>query len=524
MPIGHAIQAEINGQKENFAVYPFRGNFDGRDHTITGLTIGSKDKPADIYLSGLFGLAAGEHDTNLTPTDDERLVIIKNVKLKDVSINVESRYEANVGGIAAWAQNGFVIDNCSVQGTINAKTRESFARVGGLVGSALRGTITDCYTDTTINASTETSSVYAGGLAGMTNRSIQVNCYTLGDICADAESNNKATVGGLTGMSGGANINCYTYGNVESFVTTVDVGGINGRIAGIAVDYDCCYNGDASQKIAGKNVAAKKASGTVVGEEINTYSVSAEKMASDKFVKYLNDNKANMSAILKDVSTYLEDMTENNKEGLSHFLFYTGDGSDLNTWTKGRTSPVFTGATNIKVTYTKGDGCVKLDWTKIENAEKYAVCGCVSGKWRILAEGYGNSYVLKNLNAGTYYKVAVIAKKNGVWEKDMSNAIVVTPNAVAVKIYPEVTSIQYDETSHQFRLNWSAADKAEMYGIAVKLAGRWKVHAYTNAKTTVFTSPKLKAGSKYDIVVCAKVNGKWDISNIAGRAVKVTVK
>ena len=524
LPIGHAIQAEINGQKENFAVYPFRGNFDGRDHTITDLTIGSSEKPADIYLSGLFGLAAGEHDTNLTPTDDERLVIIKNVKLKDVSINVESRYEANVGGIAAWAQNGFVIDNCSVQGTINAKTRESFARVGGLVGSALRGTITDCYTNTNINASTGTSSVYAGGLAGMTNRSIQINCYTLGDICADAESNNKATVGGLTGMSGGTNINCYTYGNVESLVTTVDVGGINGRIAGIAVDYDCCYNADASQKIAGKNVSEKKASGTVVGEEKNTYSVSADKMASDKFAKYLNNNKINMSGILKDVSKYLEDMTENNKEGLSHFLFYTGDGSDLNTWTKGRTSPVFNNSTYIKVTYTKGDSCVKLDWTSADSAEKYAVCGYVSGKWRILAEGYGTSYVLKNLNAGTNYKLAVIAKKNGVWVKDLSNAIEVTPNVGVKHDYPEVTSIQYDEANHQFRLNWSAADKAEMYGIAVKVAGKWKVQAYTDAKTLSYTSAKLTAGSKFDAVICAKVNGKWDVSSINARSFRIIVK
>ena len=524
LPIGHAVQAEINGQKANFAVYPFRGNFDGRGHTITGLTIGSKEQPADVYLSGLFGLAAGEHNTNLTPTDDERLVIIRNVRLKNISINVKSRYEANVGGIAAWAQNGFVIDNCSVQGTINAKTEESFARVGGLVGSALRGTVTDCFTDTEINASTETSSVYAGGLAGMTNRSIQINCYTLGDICADAESNNKTTVGGLTGMSGGTNINCYTYGNVGSLVTTVDVGGINGRIAGIAVDHDCFYNSDAAQTIAGREAAEKRSSGTVVGEEINTYPVTAEKMASDKFVKHLNNNKENMTLILKDVSTYLEDMTENNKEGLSHFLFYTGDGSDLNSWTMGTKAPEFKNAAGIRVTYTGGDGCVKLDWSASENAEKYAVCGFVSGKWRILAEGYGTSYVLDDLSSGNYYKVAVIAKTNGVWSKDISNAVYVTPKAVEAHGYPEVFSVVYDENTHQFRLNWSAVDNAEMYGIAVKSAGKWKVQAYTDGDTTEFTSPKLRAGNKYEVVICAKVGGKWDISDIAGRSFTVTVK
>ena len=154
LPIGHAVQAEINGQKENFSVYPFRGNLDGRNHSISGLTIGSEKAPADIYLSGLFGLVAGEHETNLTPEAGERLVNIKNVKLRNVAINVDSRYETNVGGLVAWAQNGFVIDNCSVGGIINSKTRESFARIGGLVGSTLRGTITDCCTDVEINAET----------------------------------------------------------------------------------------------------------------------------------------------------------------------------------------------------------------------------------------------------------------------------------------------------------------------------------------------------------------------------------
>jgi hypothetical protein len=358
----------------------------------------------------------------------------------------------------------------------------------------------------------------------MTNRSIQINCYTLGDICADAESNNKTTVGGLTGMSGGTNINCYTYGNVGSLVTTVDVGGINGRIAGIAVDHDCFYNSDAAQTIAGREAAEKRSSGTVVGEEINTDPVTAEKMASDKFVKHLNNNKENMTLILKDVSTYLEDMTENNKEGLSHFLFYTGDGSDLNSWTMGIKAPEFKNAAGIRVTYTRGDGCVKLDWSASENAEKYAVCGFVSGKWRILAEGYGTSYVLDDLSSVNYYKVAVIAKTNGVWSKDISNAVYVTPKAVEAHGYPEVSSVVYDENTHQFRLNWSAVDNAEMYGIAVKSAGKWKVQAYTDGDTTEFTSPKLRAGNKYEVVICAKVGGKWDISDIAGRSFTVTVK
>ena len=284
---------------------------------------------------------AGVHDTNETPTEDERLVHIQNINLKNIAVNVNSRYEANAGGLVAWAQNGFVIDNCSVDGIINAKTKESFARIGGLVGSTLRGVITDCCTDVTVNASTETSSVYAGGLAGMTNRSAQVNCYTLGNISANAESNNKAMVGGLTGMSGGTNISCYTYGNIESLITTVDVGGINGRSVGIAADCECYFNSSAVYKTAGKEITEKSASGTLVGGEIRTSSKTSEEIASKDFAHILNANNADMTKIPQEDSAYLEDMTENNKEGLSHLLFYTNDGTDLNTWVKSDTAPVF---------------------------------------------------------------------------------------------------------------------------------------------------------------------------------------
>ena len=90
--------------------------------------------------------------------------------------------------------------------------------------------------------------------------------------------------------------------------------------------------------------------------------------------------------------------------------------------------------------------------------------------------------------------------------------------------YPKVTNIQYNTQYHQFKVNWSSVKGASQYGIAVKLAGRWKVQAYTDAYTTTFTSPKLKAGSSYQMVICAKVNGNWDITDINSRSFYVTVK
>ncbi|MBO4865403.1 MAG: carbohydrate-binding domain-containing protein [Ruminococcus sp.] len=89
--------------------------------------------------------------------------------------------------------------------------------------------------------------------------------------------------------------------------------------------------------------------------------------------------------------------------------------------------------------------------------------------------------------------------------------------------YPKVTKIEYSEKYHQFRLTWDAVDGAEKYGVAVYLAGKWKV-VDQNITTTTFTSPKLAAGQTYKMVVCAKINGSWDISKINSRAFTVTVK
>ncbi|MBR0529466.1 MAG: leucine-rich repeat domain-containing protein [Ruminococcus sp.] len=93
------------------------------------------------------------------------------------------------------------------------------------------------------------------------------------------------------------------------------------------------------------------------------------------------------------------------------------------------------------------------------------------------------------------------------------------PNTVS---YPEVTEIVYSEPYHQFRLTWTPVDGADKYGIAAFIAGKWRVQAYTD-KTT-FTSPKLKAGDTYKLLIAARVNGEWDLSNINSRAFTVTVK
>ncbi len=86
--------------------------------------------------------------------------------------------------------------------------------------------------------------------------------------------------------------------------------------------------------------------------------------------------------------------------------------------------------------------------------------------------------------------------------------------------YPNVKSEVKDG---RFRIKWKPVPGAEKYGIALYQSGSWRVKVQLPANVTSYTSPKLKSGV-YTIVVCAKINGKWDTSNIAKRAFRIIIK
>ena len=173
------------------------------------------------------------------------------------------------------------------------------------------------------------------------------------------------------------------------------------------------------------------------------------------------------------------------------------------------------------VSYLKGNKAVKLSWNEIEGAERYAIAGYVNGEWKMLDRTTDTTYILSGLAANTEYRVAVIPMLNGKYVKDFSNSIVVTPKPV----HPKLTSIQYNKTYHQFRLNWNQIPNAECYGVAVFLAGKWKiVDQNIPANTTTYTSQKLRPGKTYKMMIGAKVNGKWDLTNVNSRSFTVTIK
>ncbi|MBO4866468.1 MAG: BspA family leucine-rich repeat surface protein [Ruminococcus sp.] len=90
--------------------------------------------------------------------------------------------------------------------------------------------------------------------------------------------------------------------------------------------------------------------------------------------------------------------------------------------------------------------------------------------------------------------------------------------------YPINIKVEYSEKYHQVRFKWNKVEGADRYGIAVYLAGKWKVQAQ-NITDTVYTSPKnLTTGMTYKVAIAARVNGKWDTANAIKNAVTCTIK
>lgn len=92
--------------------------------------------------------------------------------------------------------------------------------------------------------------------------------------------------------------------------------------------------------------------------------------------------------------------------------------------------------------------------------------------------------------------------------------------------FPKNIKVEYSEKYHQIRFEWDPVKGAEKYGIAVYLAGKWRVQTQDiPADTTTFTSPKnLTPGKKYTVAIIAKVNGEWQTKYPLKNAVTVVVK
>lgn len=199
---------------------PFKGNFNGDNHTVTGMQISG-----ELDRVGLFGECIKFNVDSA----------IKNITVKDSVICGINR----VGAIVGYAEE-INIENCrSIGNTINGKT--DVGGICGKIGGYSVGKVSQCY-----NSSKVTGRGRVGGIAGMGG--IAENCLNTGEIMIINKAHQSAG-GGIFGIfddtTASASITaCVNLGKVsggESF------GGIVGSTDSGSTGHisNCYYNMDA---------------------------------------------------------------------------------------------------------------------------------------------------------------------------------------------------------------------------------------------------------------------------------------
>ena len=178
----------------------YTGTFDGGGHTITGLTITTKDQ-----FVGLFGYL-------------NRAGTVKNVVMEGIQITSNHMF-GNTGGVAGFSWG--TIENCSVSGSVSGTKC-----VGGVVGAQKAGSITGCSSSATVKGTVD-----VGGVAGEKWGSMTA-CYATGNVTLEIDSPKNLSGGGLVGFNGGSGVlACYATGNVTSTGSStgnVHIGGLLG--------------------------------------------------------------------------------------------------------------------------------------------------------------------------------------------------------------------------------------------------------------------------------------------------------
>ena len=214
----------------------YTGTFDGGGHTITGLTITTKDQ-----FVGLFGYL-------------NRAGTVKNVVMEGIQITSNHMF-GNTGGVAGFSWG--TIENCSVSGSVSGTKC-----VGGVVGAQKAGSITGCSSSATVKGTVD-----VGGVAGEKWGSMTA-CYATGNVTLEIDSPKNISGGGLVGFNGGSSLlACYATGNVTSTGSSTGNVHIGGFLGDNYTIVTACYWKNNHEQGIGYNdkaTEATKVDGSVV--------------------------------------------------------------------------------------------------------------------------------------------------------------------------------------------------------------------------------------------------------------------
>ena len=190
----------------------YTGTFDGGGHTITGLTITTKDQ-----FVGLFGYL-------------NRAGTVKNVVMEGIQITSNHMF-GNTGGVAGFSWG--TIENCSVSGSISGTVS-----VGGVVGVQRDRPITGCSSSATVKGT-----INVGGVAGQTIFGATLTaCYATGNVIIEIDRTENISGGGLVGFNDGVSLlSCYATGNVTSTGSSTGYVHIGGFLGNNYTTVTACY-------------------------------------------------------------------------------------------------------------------------------------------------------------------------------------------------------------------------------------------------------------------------------------------
>ena len=207
----------------------FKGNFEGNNHTISGLYING-----NIFGAGLFGEVSEGTVQNLGVEGDITTSsgYIGGVVGRVINGNITNCYfvgslsgESVVGGVVGSVIGSSNIISCYSKGTVSG----SSSQVGGVVGnqtnfSTLGGSIiSKCYSTCTVRGGNS-----VGGVVGETNGRSEENFCSISNCYATGAVSGNNYVGGIAGQVS-------VYSNITYCYATGTVSG-NNYVGGIAGD------------------------------------------------------------------------------------------------------------------------------------------------------------------------------------------------------------------------------------------------------------------------------------------------
>ncbi|MDH6341580.1 hypothetical protein M2480_000963 [Parabacteroides sp. PFB2-12] len=237
-PIGFLIRGE-----KYISFFPFKGTFDGNEHTISGNLISSK-----YSTLAFFGCIEG--------------AIIRNL-----NISAEIRNEDNNNSVLYTSAivacispfNSALIDNCTASGSISSIGGESINTnyLGGIVGSTDDlAIIKNCNVSGSVRGGAAYSTSVTGGIIGTIGVSTIENCIVTGDVIGGeatcyVQSENSALVGtystgGIAGWGRGTISDCIVSASIIGGAAPGggNTGGIYGD-AGNGIIKNCIVTSDA---------------------------------------------------------------------------------------------------------------------------------------------------------------------------------------------------------------------------------------------------------------------------------------